>query len=384
MWPVSQRFIDTLSHSHERRAYVEVLQDGAVITTLNAFTMPDPATGSLVQSIGGSVSVDRRAVRRSGTINFLDISPDANPSDVLDLLQTLVTEIRPWVGVKYWNATQAETNPWEYVPLGTLVVAAVDTSSYPQVTVQGYDRMWMVGPFANALSIPTGTIISDAMSLILGQQIPPARLDTSGIVATEHTTAALLYAEQDDATQKLADMAATTGQVLFTDQMGVFTTVTEPTTDDDPVMRYASGFAGSAMMRPKRAIDASQAYNAVVFTGEGAAQVPVRGYAQDDNPDSATYVGRVGLRPLFASSPLITTNAQAALAAKTRLRNVLGIPDTVSVPVPPNPALESGDVVVVTDTSQDLDIPVIVDSFPAAMRASDGEQVLTCRARVIR
>ena len=111
MWPVTQRFIDTLSQSHERRAYVEVLQDGAVITTLDAFTMPDPATGSLLQSIGDSVSVDRRAVRRSGTINFVDISPDANPSDVLDLFQTLVTEIRPWVGVKYWNATQAETNP---------------------------------------------------------------------------------------------------------------------------------------------------------------------------------------------------------------------------------------------------------------------------------
>src|SRR5947207_2952596 len=165
MWPVTQRFIDTLSHSYERRAYVEVLQDGVVITTLDAFTMPDPVTGSLVQSIGGSVSVDRRAVRRSGVINFADISPDANPSEVLDLLQPLVTEIRPWVGVKYWDATQVEADPWEYVPLGTLVVAAVDTSSYPQVGVQGYDRMWMVGPFTAALSIPSGTVVSDAMSL---------------------------------------------------------------------------------------------------------------------------------------------------------------------------------------------------------------------------
>jgi hypothetical protein len=387
MWPVSSRFIDTLSRSHERRAYVEILHDGVVTATLNSTLLPDPVTGALVQSIGGSIQVDRTAVRRSGTVNFLDISANADANDVLDLFPTLVTEIRPWVGLHYWDAPAVDppgVTSWEYVPLGTLVVSGVDTSNYPQVTVQGYDRMWLVGPFANALSIPSGTVIADAMNLILGQQIPTARLDTSGIIATEHTTSALLYAEQDDAVQKLADMAATTGQVLYVDQMGVFTTDTEPSTDDEPVMTYASGYGGSAMMRPKQVIDASQAYNAVVFTGEGAATVPVRGYAQDDNPNSSTYVGKVGRRPYFASSPLITTQHQAVLAAKTRLLNILGIPDTISVPVPPNPALESGDVIMATDTSQGIDFPVIIDAFPAALRASDGEQVLTCRPRVIR
>jgi len=382
MWPVSQRFIDTLSRSHERRAYVEILHDGVVTATLNSTLLPDPVTGSVVQSIGGSIQVDRTAVRRSGTVNFLDISANADANDVLDLFPTLVTEIRPWVGVKYWDSTPASTL-YEYVPLGTLVVSGVDTSNYPQVTVQGYDRMWLVGPFTNALSIVSGTVVADAMNLILGQQIPTARLDTSNVVATEHVTGNLLHAEQDDAVQVLADMAAATGQVLFVDPMGVFTTTTEPSTDDQPVMTYAPG-PQSMMMRPHQAIDASQAYNAVVFTGESAAQVPVRGYAQDDNPDSSTYVGKVGLRPYFASSPLITTNGQAQLAAKTRLLNILGIPDTITVPVIPNPALESGDVIMVTDTSQGINYPVIIDSFPAALRASDGEQVLTCRPRVIR
>jgi hypothetical protein len=188
-----------LSRSHERRSYVEILQDNVVVATLNSVLLPDPVTGSLVQSIGGSVAVDRTAVRRSGTINFVDISNDADANEVLELFPTLVTEIRPWVGLKYWDATPAEANPWEYVPAGTLVVSGVDTSNYPQVTVQGYDRMWLVGPFTAALSIPAGTVIADAMNTILGLQIPPARLDTSNIVATEHVTSALLYAEQDDA-----------------------------------------------------------------------------------------------------------------------------------------------------------------------------------------
>jgi hypothetical protein len=181
-----------------------------------------------VQSIGGSVAVDRTAVRRSGTVSFVDIGEDATLTEVLDLFQPLITEIRPWVGLKYWDAPAVDppgVTSWEYVPIGTLVVSGVDTSSYPQVTVQGYDRMWMVGPFTAALSIPTGTVIADAMNTILGQQIPASRLDTSGIVVTEHTTSALLYAEQDDAAQKLADMAATTGNVLYVDPMGRFSTV---------------------------------------------------------------------------------------------------------------------------------------------------------------
>ena len=101
MWPVSQKFIDTLSRSHERRAYVEILHDGVVTATLNSTLLPDPVTGSVVQSIGGSIQVDRTAVRRSGTVNFLDISANADANDVLDLFPTLVTEIQPWVGVKY-------------------------------------------------------------------------------------------------------------------------------------------------------------------------------------------------------------------------------------------------------------------------------------------
>lgn len=382
MWPVSQRFLDTLAHSHERRAYVEVLHNGVVVETLNSSLTADPATGALVQSIDGQIQVDRTAVRRSGQIDFLDISQNAGPNDVLDLFPTLITEIRPWLGVKYWDSTPASTQ-YEYVPLGTLVVSGVDTSNYPQVRVQAYDRMWLVGPFVNAYTVPAGTVISDAMNLILGLQIPTARLDTSGIMLTEETTTALLYAEQNDAVQALSDMAATTGSVLYVDQMGVFTTTAEPSTDDDPVMSYAPGPL-SMMMRPNQSIDASQAYNAVVFTGEGASTPPIRGYAQDDDPNSATYVGRVGLRPLFASSPLITTNGQAAKAAKTRLMNILGIPATVQVPVIPNPAFDSGDVIMVTDTSQGIDNPMIIDQFNVSFRASSGQQVLTCRPAVIR
>lgn len=377
MWPVSQRFLDTLAHSHDQLSYVEILQDGVVIKTIDAHTIPDPITGSLVRSIGGRVDVSRQQVRRSGTIDFLDIAGAVAASDVKALFQPLITEIRPWVGLRYWDGLDSE-----YVPIGTLVVTNID-GVYPQISVQGYDRMWMVGPFTKAYVTAAGQTIADAIGSILSQQLPASRLDLSGIVTTEHVTSNILYSEQDDAAAAVHNLATAAGQIIYCNPLGVFTTGPESTTDDDPVMTYAPGSA-STMLRPTPKIDASNAYNAVVFTSEGGGSVPLRGYAEDTDPNSITYVTRVGVRPLFASSPLITTQAQANLAAQTRLHNVLGIPDTLTQPVIPNPALEAGDVIMVTDLSQNINYPVIIDSFPAAMRAADGAQVLTCRSRIIR
>jgi hypothetical protein len=323
-------------------------------------------------------------VRRAGSVKFLDIAhtDQLSVADVVHTFAPLLTEIRPWIGVKYWDATPAEANPYEYVPIATLVVSGVDTTSYPQVTIAGHDRMWMVGPTSAPMFFGRGTLASDAMKRFLGQQIPAARLDTSGIADSEYTLPPSLYAEQDDAVEKLHDLAAVTGQVLYLDPMGAFTTADEPSTLDDPVMRLAPGPL-NVMMRPKRTVDASQAINAVVVTGESASGgAPPRGYAQDDDPDSATYVAAVGLRPTFLSLPQVTGVGQAALVAKARLRSLLGIPSTVAVPIMPNPALEAGDVIVVTDPSQNIDYPMIIDSFPVDFRAA--EQELTCRPRVIR
>jgi hypothetical protein len=110
----------------------------------------------------------------------------------------------------------------------------------------------------------------------------------------------------------------------------------------------------------------------------------VRGYAQDDNPNSLTYVGRIGVRVYFDSSPLVTTQDGANLAARTTLQRILGISDTIVAPIIPNHALESGDVAHVIDPDQNIDRTVIVDSFPIPLRASDGTQELTCRSQVIR
>lgn len=396
MWNTTQRWKDTLAHSHEQLSYVEILQNGDVVATITGHDIVDPSTGALVQSIGGSVDVARQEVRRSGTIQFLDISGALAANEVRDLFQPLITEVRPWVGLRYWDAVDSDLIPklqpdgtysvpgpiTEFVPIATLVVTSIE-GTYPRLDVAGFDRAWMIGPFTATFHITKGTLNTDAIQRILASQLPAARIDTSGIIETEHVTGELLYIEQDDANTALHDITNATGQILYCDPMGVFTTRDESTTDDTPVMTYSPG-ALSMMMKPSRKIDASSAYNAVVFTGEATDGPPLRGYAQDDNPNSLTYVGKVGVRPYFASSPLMKTNAQCEKAAQTRLNNILGIPDTITVPIMPNHALESGDVIQVQDLSQDIDFPLIVDAFPVPMRVVDGEQVLSCRSQVIR
>ena len=149
------------------------------------------------------------------------------------------------------------------------------------------------------------------------------------------------------------------------------------------MLDYLPG-AYSMLMRPQRGISAADVRNAVVFSGESPDGAPVRGYAEDGNAESLTYVDRIGVRADFQSSPLVRTAPQAQLAAQTALNRILGLADNIVVPVIPNPALESGDVIRVADPDQGLDLSLIVDAFDVPLRASGGSQSITCRARVLR
>lgn len=382
MWPVSDLYLATLARSHSQSIYLEVLKDGLVVADLQSGVIVDPTTGLKTQSIGGSIQVDKTTIRRSGTISFVDVSGMQLPDDAGDLFAPFVTELRVWVVVNYWDGSG-----FEKVPIATLVITNLD-NDYPQMTITGYDRMWTLGTFVSPLKIPKGSNIADALTSVLATNVPTSRFEINIPAGTvEEVTPNVLWYDVDtpvtDVAFKLTEMA---GWDLCCDPMGRFVTTDQPSTDDQPVLTYRPGPFSMLANHPKRSVAAAgELYNAVVFTGEGGASTSIfRGYAEDDDPSSLSYVGRVGVRVLFASSPLITTQGQADRAARTRLNGILGISDTLTVPVIPNHALESGDVIHVVDSSQNLDQNVIVDSFPVPLRASDGVQELSCRSKVIR
>jgi hypothetical protein len=377
MYPVTDTFLQSLARSGRQRCYVEVLQYGESVAVLDSTTITDPATGLLMQSIEGSIQVGRDSVRRSGTVTFINMAGTLSATAAAELFKPLVSEIRPWIGIELWNAPGI----FEYVPVATLVVTDLG-GNYPTVVVTGYDRMWLLDTFTSPYAVPAGTNQAVGIRSLLSLKIPAARLDTN-IPDTEYTLPALLFDTNSSIPEAAHKMAETAGWQLYCDPLGVFTATDEPSTDDDPVAVYAPGPLNT-MMRPRRGLAASQAKNAVVYTSEGSSNVPFRGYAEDTDPSSLTYVGAVGVRADFQSSPFIGSTAQANHAARTALNKQLGLADSIVIPIVPNPAHESGDVVAVADPDQDIGFPVIVDSFDVNLKASAGAMELTCRNRVIR
>lgn len=385
MWPVSQRYLQTIARSHDQLVKIEVLKDGAVLTTLEAGVLIDPITGQITQNIGGSIAVDKTTIRRSGTINFLDLSGLLLPDDAADLFAPYVTEVRAYVGVKYWDAFLPTEVP-EYVPVGTLVITDIE-GDYPQLSVSGFDRMWLLSRFTAPYAIAKGTGITDGLDALLSDHVPANRYQSNFPGNTEDVTTAQLYDTDSDVADAAFALADAGGWELYVDPMGVFTMRGLPSTDDQPAMTYQPGNSSIMVGRPKHSVTSNgEVYNAVVFTGESAqvnGAVP-RGYAQDDDPTSLTYVGSIGVRPYFDSSPIMTTQTMVDKAAKTRLSNILGTSDTLVVPAIVNHALESSDVIRAIDPTQHIDRNVIIDSFQVPLRAVDGTQELTCRSKVIR
>lgn len=392
MWPLSARALSSLARSHTQSARIDVLHDGILAKRLggqDGSEIPvtfDPLSAGFVPAISGSVNVSRNQIRRDGSCTFLDLSGTLAPTDVNDLFAPFIAEIRPWIGIHYWDATAAEiaaAADVEWVPLATLVVTSIE-GAYPAVTVSGFDRLTFLQPFVGNYIIANGTSTTQALLDLLTSQIPPSRQQFNLPDKSEFTTPLTTYTEADSSLDAAHALAISMGTALYCDPMGVVIAQAEATTSDPPSIIYSPG-PTSMMLRPQRSIDASNAHNVFVFTGEQpGSNAPVRGVAKDLDPNSLTYVDRIGQRPTFQSSPLIISPGQAELAAKTFMQRELGIADTIAVPVIPNPAFDSGDIIQVIDTDQNINFPLIVDSFSIGLRASDGGQTLSCRSRVIR
>lgn len=139
-----------------------------------------------------------------------------------------------------------------------------------------------------------------------------------------------------DRARGLRELATARGRVLFWDDLG-FLRAEEPADEQSPQWQLR---AGANLDRVSRQITDEEVYSAVVFTGEGLEGSAVRAVAVDGNPASPTYFyGEFGPVPLFESSPAVTTELQAKLAAQARLRQVLGAPYQFTVDGVANPAL---------------------------------------------
>lgn len=385
MWYMTDRLRAGLVRNDQSVAnQVDVLVDGQLQLSIVGRTVIDPANPSQDTSlIDGNVQNERATVQRSGNVILANLSDVLTPTDVGDLLVPERTELRLWRGLLHHNRTsEVYPNDRELVPVGTLVVTKV-VSTWPTVTISGYDRMWLMNKYRlkTDKTITSGQLITDLLVELITSRMPANRRDTA-IPSLPYTTPTLVWDAQDLIGDRLHDLAESVGLQLFCDPMGTFTAIAEPTTDNPPDWVFADGATSITDPWPQDTLSAEDAYNVVVTTGEPQdGSVPVRGEASNQDPSSALYAPAIGEIPYFHTSPLYTTNAQADLGARTILAK-LGMSDLVVFATGVIPGLAIGDCLQLSSAHPSgLNLKVLADSFPMPLRDSAPVSVTT-RARV--
>lgn len=383
MWPHTARLDTTLAAGGTVVTRLDILADGDLALSLDS---TDPDFTDLGGILDGRVDVGPGVVRRTADLTLLDVDRLLTQGQAMDLLIPLVAEVRLWRGALYSDRT-VEVAPAdrELVPVGTLVVVDADFTGWPTIRLACRDRAWLLSQYRNraAYSATSGAESMAALTdLLQFTKFPASRLETN-FPATSFTVGAQVWDKQADPAEAAQQIAAAAGLVFFADPMGVFTCTAVPDPETDPVAAsYVEG-AGSMLLMPSRRLSGDGARNAVVAESSAPdLAAPVAGYAQDDDPNSLTYVGRIGILPDFYDSPLLRTAAQCDLAARTRLRSIAGLVDTTSVAAMVHPALECGDVIYLRSPSRGIDTKLIADSFPVPLRATES-QTITCRARTV-
>ena len=336
MYPVSDRFLARLAESHE------------VATELLLF-LTDGRTAPL-EHTGGSVQVDRaQAIRRTCTVTIAD--PSLIPRTPTDQLATYGARLRIRRGVYYGDGSS------ELVPLGVFRLDSVsgDVNDGP-VTLSGKDLAAFIQD--DKFTTPwrsTGTVIA-AITALVQRSLPDAE-----VVATiaDAAIGQRTFDIEADPWAACQEIAAAAGAEVYPSPEGTFTISTLPDIlTTTPAWEIAAGEGGS-YIRANRGMTSDQVFNGVLARGENTADgvAPVSYLATDSDTSSPTYWGGpFGRRPMFYSSPTLTTLGACTSAATLKLAQAKAPNASGDISSLPNPALEPGDVlrIVHPDGSREL------------------------------
>lgn len=338
MYPVSERFLDTIVESHDPVTEIVLFRADGKVETL-------PFTG-------GTVTVDRgQQCRRTCSVTIADTS--LIPRTAADKLSVYGARLRISRGVDYGGGQR------ELVPLGIFRLDEIggDVDDGP-VTLAGKSLEVVVGD--DKFVAPyraTGTAVT-AVTALIQRSIPDAVIIAgSGVV--DAAIGPRTFDVEGDPWAAVQEIAAAIGAEVYADADGIFTIAVLPDLLTASVAWTVSAGEGGAYIQASRAMTADGIHNGILARGENAESgvAPVQSLVVDTDPDSPTYWdGPFGHRPGFYSSSTLITTGQCTAAATLKLRAAQAPSASADISSLPNPALEPGDVirVVYPDGTKEL------------------------------
>lgn len=325
-----------LAAGHRVFVMVEVLDGAGNVLPLPAEFTSEETGGLLIG--GGSVeaTLASRVTRRATVTLPQGMYPALPP----DLIAPYGNRLRITRGVEF-----ADGGRYAWVVF-TGRIQRPQLSPDGIVTVPAADRAYEVAEFGFA--VPEDSQVGDLVDSEVRRLISDA-LDDAVFTGfdTFSETVPLLNWESDRAAA-LDEMSTSVGAFWYALADGSFTLRRYPwTVAGSPVVTIADGVDGIAAGSPLR--DREDVWNSITVTGERAdGSLPVYAVAEDNNPDSPTYVdGTFGRRHKTINLRTPQTQGTAQSAANAWLRRSIALQETWSWLQPPDASLELGDVVQV-------------------------------------
>ena len=345
MYPVTGDFLAAVRASHD-------IESKLTMTTLAGDVAELRIEGGTVTVNGGT-----------GMRWQADLVVSASPGT--DLYSSLAAEGTLFAlehGIRFGNRS-------ELVPFGTYVATKVPGALYTDRYRLSLADRWVdleEARFLSPLQPAPGSRVAEITTRVT--EALPGVTTSATTTGCGNLDGSRVW--QDARTDLIRDLAADGVLEASFDGSGVFVVRDEPA--------ISSGSAGSStfaltagevgtILSAERERPLTKRYNTVVVRPSGPDQTWTQQVAQVADVNHPRHPSKIGVRPLFWSSPTITNQFDALNAAEARLQRLLKAASVMTVNAVSNPALEPGDVGVVvipeTPTTPKTEDDVMIQSI---------------------
>lgn len=230
-------------------------------------------------------------------------------------------------------------------------------------------------------TLGAGIAVEDAIKAMVLDRLPghtAFRLCSTGAVIES-----LLVFGVDQGGDPLDDIrgvAQARGFECFFDSAGVF--VLQPIPDPRvavPVREFDQS-VDPVITEVQQELDLSKIFNFVIVKGDStSSKNAFNAFAINNDPNLRTSVQNIGKRVERLTFQL-NTQDKCQLAADTTLLNSLGLSDTVTVTIPPDPSLECGDAIRIVEAITGVSAIYVTQQIPhLPMSPVEGQQLVCFR-----